>query len=219
MSVNEKRALNIVEESMCFKEGHYEMPIPWKDSNEVIPNNQFVAEQRLTHLKKKLSRNSSLKDSYSLFMDDLVVEGYAKKVSEDDKKQIVWYLPQHHVVNQKKPDKVRIVFDCAAKYQGKSLNDRVHQGSDLTNSLIGVLCRFRQEKVAIVAYIQAMYHQVRVDPKDIGALRFLWYSDGDITNTPDEYKMLVHLFGGVWSLFCANYALQRTAIDNAKYFL
>ena len=218
MSVNDKKALKIVEESLCFKEGHYQMPIPWKDSNEVIPNNRFLAEQRLTHLKKKLSRNSSLKDSYSRFMDDLVVEGYAKKVSEDDKKQIVWYLPHHNVVNQNKPDKVRIVFDCAAKYEGKSLNDRVHQGPDLTNSLIGVLCRFRQEKVAIVADIQAMYHQVRVDPKDIGALRFLWYSEGDITNTPDEYQMLVHLFGGVWSSFCANYALQRTAIDNAKYF-
>ena len=63
-------------------------------------------------------------------------------------------------MNQKKPEKVRIVFDCAAKYNGKSINYRVLQGPGLTNSLFGVLCRFRQEKVAIVADIEAMYHQV-----------------------------------------------------------
>ena len=110
------------------------------------------------------------------------------------------------------------MFDCAAKFKGKSLNDRVLQGPDLTNSLIGVLCRFRQKQVAIVANIQAMYHQVRVEPKDTGAFRFLWYPNGDVTKEPDDYQMLVHLVGGILFSFCADYALKRTAIDTAGYF-
>ena len=58
-----------------------------------------------------------------------------------------------------------------------------------------------------------------MDPKDIGTLRFLWYSDGDVTKRPDQYQMVVYLFGGIWSSFCANFALRRTAIDKAKNFL
>ncbi len=87
----------------------------------------------------------------------------------------------------------------------------------MTNSLVGVLCRFRQELVALVADVEAMYHQVCVDPKDIDALRFLWFPDGDLSKKPQEYQMVVHLFGGIWS-GCANFALKRAAVDNASKF-
>ena len=35
---------------------------------------------------------------------------------------------------------------------------------------------------------------------------------------PEEFQMLVHLFGGVSSPSCASYALRRTADDNAEHF-
>ncbi|XP_067051287.1 uncharacterized protein [Acropora muricata] len=35
---------------------------------------------------------------------------------------------------------------------------------------------------------------------------------------PEEFQMLVHLFGGVASPSCANYALQKTADENAEHF-
>ena len=67
-------------------------------------------------------------------------------------------------VSPQKPDKVRVVFDCSAKYQGASLNDQLLQGPDLTNMLVGVLTRFRQEQIAFMSDIEAMFHQVRVSP-------------------------------------------------------
>jgi len=79
---------------------------------------------------------------------------------------MVWYLPHHAVINPKKPDKVRVVFDCAANFGGTLLNDKVLQGPDITNQLIGVLLRFREEPVAIMADVQAMFHQVRVSVSD-----------------------------------------------------
>ena len=121
-------------------------------------------------------------------------------------------------MNPKKPEKIRVVFDCAAKCHGVSLNSKVLQGPNLTNSLIGILCRFRQEHVALVADVESMYHQVCVDPKDIDALRFLWFPNGDLSKEPEEYQMVVHLFGGIWSACCANFALKRTALDNASKF-
>ena len=54
-------------------------------------------------------------------------------------------------------------------------------GPDLTNSLFGVLVRFRQEPVALSSDIEAMFHQVIVDPKDADALRFLWWPDDDLS--------------------------------------
>ena len=67
----------------------------------------------------------------------------------------------------------RIIFDCSAKHRGSSLNDKLLQGPELTNSLVGVLTRFRQEAVGLVADVEAMFHQVNVVPEDCNALRFL----------------------------------------------
>ena len=63
-----------------------------------------------------------------------------------------------------------------------------------------------------------MFHQVRVDEKDVGALRFLWFPNGDITKEPEERQMMVHLFGGIWSPSCATFALQKTAEDHKADF-
>ena len=124
----------------------------------------------------------------------------------------------HSVVYPQKPDKVRVVFDCAATYRGTSLNAQVLQGPDLTNKVVGVLLRFREEPIALMADVEAIYHQLKVHPDDVDALRFLWYPDCDLTREPEEYHMAVHLFGGVWSASCANYGLQRTAKDNSDDF-
>ena len=56
------------------------------------------------------------------------------------------------------------MFDCAAQFAHTSLNRELLQGPDLTNNIVGVLNRFRQEFVGLVADIRSMFHQVRVDP-------------------------------------------------------
>ena len=71
-------------------------------------------------------------------------------------------------------NKVRVVFDCAAQHHGRSLNQQLLQGPYLLHNLVGVLCRFRKEKVTLVADIEAMYHQVKVRPEDHKYLQFLW---------------------------------------------
>ena len=83
-----------------------------------------------------------------------------------------------------KPGKVRVVFDCAAQYQGVSLNSQILKGPDYMNNLIGVLMRFRQDQVAIAADVEAMFHQVRVRNEDRDALRFLWWPNGDLSRAP-----------------------------------
>ena len=87
-----------------------------------------------------------------------------------------------------KPGKTRVVFDCAAKYGGTSLNAQLPTGPDLTNSIVGVLMRFPEKRVALLAGIECMFHQVRVPPDYQVAFRFLWWLDGDLNQQPvDQY--------------------------------
>ena len=180
-----------------------------------------MAERRLEYLRRRLTKKKNLHSNYAAFIDDLQTKGYSRTVPKEllhQNKGKVWYLPHHNIVNPRKPEKTRVVFDCAAKFQGKSLNEHVLQGLDLTNSIVGVLSRFRQDIVAITADIEAMFYQVRVDEKDLSALRFLWFANGDLTQEPEERQMMVHLFGGTWSPSCATFALQKTAEDNKAQF-
>ena len=52
MSQNDKRALEIMEQSAKLIDGHYEIRLPWKNYPH-LSNNRLQAEQRLASLKKR----------------------------------------------------------------------------------------------------------------------------------------------------------------------
>ena len=213
-SVEVKMALNKMEESLQRVGSHFQIALPWRPGSPHLPNNRAMAEQRLQLLKKRLLKDEDLLAKYRTTMQEYIDKGHAQRVPTEEldlKEQPVWYLPHHPVTHPLKPGKVRVVFDCAAKYCGTSLNQQLLQGPDLTNPLVGVLIRFRQEPVAMAADIEAMFHQVYVDPQDCDALRFLWWPDGDLEKEPKEYRMVKHLFGATSSPSCANFCLQKTA--------
>ena len=129
----------------------------------------------------------------------------------------MWYIP-HHAVYHPVKQKLRVVFNCAAPYQGTSLNDQLLQGPDLTSSLIGVVIRFRQESVAIMADVEAMFHQSRVPEDDSNFLRFIWWPGGDYNQALTEHKMTMHLFGATSSPSCASFALRKCSEDQSGQF-
>ena len=120
--------------------------------------------------------------------------------------------------HSKKPEKIRVVFDCSAQFQGMSLNSELLQGPDLTNNLVGILLRFRQDPVAVMGDVQSMFHQVRVPVEDRDFLWFLWWPGGNLAKSLEEYRMTVHLFGAVSSPSCVNFAMRRNAEDHQHEF-
>ncbi|CAC5406218.1 unnamed protein product [Mytilus coruscus] len=144
-----------------------------------------------------------------------VIEGcYAEPVPTDDLDRNdgkVWYLPHHGVYHPLKPEKIRVVFDCSARNLGVSLNNELLQGPNLADNLLGVLMRFRQDKIAVLGDIESMFYQVKVPTNNRDCLRFYWWKNGNIDENPTEYKMTVHLFVATSSPSCCNYALQYTA--------
>ena len=215
LSQEERLFIESVKKSVELKNGHYEIALPFKDVQRPNnPNNRVQAERRLIWLKKRLQKNPELLNDYKGFVQDIVAKGYAQKVPEHSKESEcegnTWFIPHHRIYHPHKPGKIRVVFDCSARFKGTSANDLLMKGPDLTNSLLGVLTRFRQDHVAVMADIQEMFHQVRVPECDRSFLRFLWWPNGDLSRGLIEYQMTVQLFGAVSSPACSNYALPKT---------
>ncbi|KAG1929293.1 hypothetical protein F2P79_023066 [Pimephales promelas] len=172
--------------------GHYEMPLPFKEERPSLPNNKVCAEHRLKCLGKRLKKDSQYHKDYVAFMEDVIARGDAEKVPESEViNQNTWYIPHHGVYHPQKPGKIRVVFDCSAKFQNTSLNEHLLTGPDLTNTLVGVLCRFRKGQVAIIGNMEA---------------------------PPSVFRMKVHLFGAASSPGCANFGLKHLAAEGEGKF-
>ena len=220
MSKEDHQFMDMVMESTKLVDGHYAICLSVKNRAVNLPNNRTMAEQRTQNLKRKFIRNECFHKEYTDFMDDILQKGYAVQLSGEESKYKegkVWYIP-HTAVYHPVKQKLRVVFDCAASYQGTSLNNLLLQGPDLTSSLIGVVLRFRQEPVAIMADVEAMFHQVKVAEDDSDLLRFLWWPGGDYNLALAEHKMTVHLFGATSSPSCASFALRKCAEDQSQEF-
>ena len=219
-SKDDDKFMAIMSERAVKVDGHYELPLPFKDNNVSLPNNRKQIEKRLLSVKRKMERSVTYRDEYTSCIEALIDKGYAQKCTNDEhnkKDGRVWYLPHHGVYHPTK-GKLRVVFDCGATYQGVSLNDKLLQGPDLTNQLVGVLIRFRKHTVPVMADIEAMFHQVRVTEEHRSFLRFLWWPGGDVSLKPEVYEMCVHTFGTISSPSCANFALRKTAKDNKEMY-
>ena len=195
---------------MHNSKGHLEMPLPFK-CRPNLPNNKKLAVARLNHLKKRFDRDPLHKQQYCKFMETMLQNGEAETISENALPGEVNYIPHHGVRHPRKPEKLRVVFNCAAKFKGTSLNDHLLSGLDLTNNLFGVLCRFRRYPVAVMCDIEKMFHMFYVKPQDRDYLRFLWWEGGETDKSPLEYRMNVHLFGATSSPGCANFGLKHLA--------
>ncbi len=217
-SAEDNLALKTMESSLTLTDGHYQLGLPWREEIPTLPESRPQAEQRLKGLKKRLERDADFKEKYVFTIEDYIAQGHAEPVEQMGVGGRTWYLPHHGVTNPHKPGKVRVVFDAAAKSTGVALNDALLRGPDLVNDLVGVLMRFRQGRVALAADVKQMFHQVRVQPSDRDALRFLWWPRGDTSQPLKIYRMAVHVFGATSSPSCSAFALRRAALDQRGEF-
>ena len=156
---------------------------------------------------------------YKVCRQCMITSGYVENVElTKGQEGKTWFIPHHGVYHKDKPGKIRIVFDCSAKFKGICLNDCLYQGPDLNNKLLGVLLRFRRKGIAIQADVESMFYQIQIPIEDRDLMRFLWWKDGNIKNEIQEFRMCAYLFGAVCSPSCANFALKQIANDHQNKF-
>lgn len=195
----------------------FETGLLWRYDEIEFPESYGMAMRRLECLERRMERNPLLKENIYRQMEEYQLKGYAHRASEEELKAAdpkrVWYLPLGAVVNPKKPEKVRLIWDAAAAVNGISLNSLLLKGPDQLASLPAVLSKFRQYALAVSADIKEMFHQLRMCGADRHSLRFLFRKDQ--TALPDVFIMDVATFGATCSPASAQYVKNRNAAEFA----
>ena len=219
MSVEDKEFLSIMDKEMVKEEdGHWMAPLPFRKDRQRLPNNRSQALDRAQSLTTSLKRNPVKHGHFVTFMKGLFDAGHAEQAPPLQPEDECWYLPLFGVYHPQKKDRIRGVFDSSATFNGVSLNKVLLTGPDLMNSLLGVLMRFRREKIAVMADIEQMFYCFRVHEDHRRFLRFIWHQDNDVTKPLIDFQMKVHVFGNSPSPAVATYGLRRTAKDAEKGF-
>ena len=113
----------------------------------------------------------------------------------------------------KSTTKVRIVFDCAAKCDGISLNDMIHAGPKLQQDLFNVLVRCRRNPVGVACDIKEMYLQIEIEEQDRFHFRLFW-RDLDPNREPDVFEFSRVVFGKNSAPMESQFVAQENARRN-----
>ena len=168
------------EESIQFRDGRYQVSLPWKDPHPVLPDNYQLCVKRLHGLLRRLRQDPNMLDQYDSIIRDQIKQGIVQPVEPQQTTVAgkVHYLPHHAVIRRdKETTKLRIVYDASARSDGPSLNNCLYTGPKFDQRIMDILQRFRTYKVALAADIEKAFLMVSMSEGDRDVLRFLWIDD------------------------------------------
>ena len=84
MSVEDERALAIMESSVRRASGCYQVALPCRGQPPYLPNNRVAVEQRLSLFKKRFHRDPEFFAHYKAAVNDYIVKGYANQVPVEE---------------------------------------------------------------------------------------------------------------------------------------
>ncbi len=219
LSLDDKRAMELMEQSCKVDNNRYVIGLPWKRDKSLLPDNRSLAEIRLRSLEKSLSKNEEKARMYDNVIKQYVANNWAIPLNEEDLKadgKPIYYLPHHGVYRpDKKSTPLRVVFDPASPFHGVSLNSFLYKGPGLIGNLLGVLLRFREEHVAFSGDISKMFLQILLPEEDTHVHRFLW-RNLDATREPTTYALQRVTFGDKPSPDMASFVMLKMAEKNEK---
>ena len=108
----------MMENSFVKVNGHYQVALPWRSYPPHLHDNRELAAKRCELLKRRLLKDGDLVIRYKAAMNDYIEKGHAERVPDEESRVLdkpVWHLPHHPVTHPLKPERVRVVYDCAAK--------------------------------------------------------------------------------------------------------
>tara|TARA_B110001454_G_scaffold196478_1_gene199376 strand:- start:542 stop:6220 length:5679 start_codon:yes stop_codon:yes gene_type:complete len=213
-TLEQERELAMIDRGLHLSDTVWTSTYPWKKEPHLLPNNYGAALSMLKSTERRLSKNEANSIQYCEQIEDMVQRGAARKLTDKEIRDYtgpVYYISHHEIL---KPDSkstpCRIVFNSSAKYMSHTLNDYWAKGPDLVNNLLGILLRFREERVAIAGDISKMYHTVKISELDQHTHRFLWRSM-QTDAKPSIYVVSAVSFGDKPAGAIASLALRKTA--------
>ncbi|XP_062704082.1 uncharacterized protein LOC134286483 [Aedes albopictus] len=219
-SNEEVRARRTMEETTRRMGDRFETGLLWRSDFVELPDSYPMALRRLECLERRMARDPLLKENIHQQINEYQEKGYAHRATKDELAKAdprrIWYLPLGAVCNPKKPGKVRLIWDAAAKVDGVCLNSALFPGPDLLVPLPSVQFRFRQYPVAVSSDIKEMFHQVRVIERDRPSQCFLFRDSPN--DEPGVFMMDVLTFGATSSPSSAQFVKNRNAEEFSKQY-
>ncbi|GFQ69891.1 integrase catalytic domain-containing protein [Trichonephila clavata] len=130
---SEEETLKQFEQNIKFKNGRYEVRLPFKDEVNMTSNFN-LAKNRLMGLASRFREDNSLYANYTSVLDSQLTDGIIKSVNTENLNQnLIYYMPHHSIIrNDKETTKLRIVFDASSKEKNCfSLNYNLKAGPNL----------------------------------------------------------------------------------------
>ena len=216
MSLKEESEYNMIERNLRFdiEKGRWFVNYPWIRDPAELKNNRKVAMAILQSTERRLMRQSDQMILYGQQVDDMLNRKVAREVTEEELSNYrgpQFYLAHHAVLKpESKTTPCRIVFNSSAKFMGLSLNDCLAKGPSLLNTLLGILVRFRENRIAFIGDISKMYHSIDIPLRDQMTHLFLWRKC-DSSVEPTVYAMTALNMGDKPSATIAQVALRKSA--------
>ena len=166
---------------------------PWIVSPDTLPDNYSMALATLRNTENKLLKNKEAGTVYQGQIQDMIDRKACRKLSQEE--IIKWNGPKYYICHlsvnnaKSKSTPVRIVFNSSQEYLGVSLNSILYKGPDAyLNNLVGLLLRWREDRIAVVGDIKKMFNSVLLEEVEQQCHRFLW-RDLETMRKPDIYVM------------------------------
>lgn len=210
LSPDDQKALDLVCKGTTKLDLGYEVALPWKDGEPNLANNKSMAIKWFNKSLVQFKADPAYASEYKTALFKYIKDGYARKVEGSELEGEQFFLV-HHGVRKNGVGKLRIVFNSAAKYQGKCLNDALLTGPPLQNVLPTAILKWRKYPVAYTADIEAMFSRIRMTDRDARFHRFIW-KDVDSENY-EVYQIERISFGNCCSPFIALQTIRQTVID------
>jgi hypothetical protein len=141
---------------VVFRDGRYQVSLPWKEFHEPLPDNCSLSVKRLRGLLCRLRQDPEILKEYDRTIRDQLEKGVIETVPDGESQPAQTHY--HAVVRQDKTTtKLRIVYDASAKSGGPSLNECLHKGPKFNQLILDFLLRFRSYRVALTADVEKAF--------------------------------------------------------------
>ena len=197
-------------EKITFRDGRYEVCLPWKNPRPILHNNFELCVKRLRGLLTRLRGDHEILKEYDAVIRAQIERGIVEPVNSTAEAHVssVHYLPHHPVIRRdKETTKLRVVYDAPAKCTGPSLNECLHAGPKFDQRIFDILVRFRAHRVAFTADIEKAFLMISLAPEDRDFVRFLWVDD---PSNPDSELQLLRFTRVVFGVTSSPFLLNAT---------
>ncbi|EGT41965.1 hypothetical protein CAEBREN_19763 [Caenorhabditis brenneri] len=166
--------------SVMDKDNKIYVALPFNGRQRELKNNLPMAKTRLQSLLERQLQKAEDRSEYHDIIMKQVEEGIVEEIPLSSKASGPEYFIPHRVVVKEDSltTKLRIVLDASSHMRKElSLNDCLHPGPSILQSILGIMIRSRLSKYLMMSDIKRAFHQVRIQEKFRDVTKFLWLDD------------------------------------------